>query len=111
MGADFPMQNSIVVGIGIADWSDIQDGKFYVLVTNQQGVIYRRVYNQVKIKGALLLSSDNSSIPSFEISIKDVIEIWEVNLFISQQLPEPHISLERVKNLVDDLTIELDRLR
>ncbi|PWK25148.1 DNA-binding XRE family transcriptional regulator [Arcicella aurantiaca] len=111
MGSDFPMQNSIVVGSGIADWSDIHDGKFYVLVTTQQGVIYRRVYNQVKIKGALLLSSDNSNIPSFEISIKDVVEIWEVNSFISQQLPEPHISLERVKSLVDDLTIELDRLR
>jgi len=111
MGNDFPMQNSIVVGSGISDWSDIHDGKFYVLVTTQQGVIYRRVYNQVKIKGALLLSSDNSNIPSFEISIKDVVEIWEVNSFISQQLPEPHISLERVKNLVDDLTIELDRLR
>lgn len=111
MGNDFPMQNSIVVGTGISDWSDIHDGKFYVLVTTQQGVIYRRVYNQVKIKGALLLSSDNSNIPSFEISIKDVVEIWEVNSFISQQLPEPHISLERVKSLVDDLTIELDRLK
>ena len=111
MGNDFPMQNSIVVGSGISDWSDVQDGKFYILVTAQQGVIYRRVYNQVKIKGALLLSSDNSTIPSFEISIKDVVEIWEVNSFISQQLPEPHISLERVKNIVDDLTNELDRLR
>jgi transcriptional regulator with XRE-family HTH domain len=111
MGNDFPMQNSIVVGSGISDWSDVNDGKFYILVTHQQGVIYRRVYNQVKIKGALLLSSDNPSIPSFEISIKDVVEIWEVNSFISQQLPEPHISLERVKNIVDDLTNELDRLR
>jgi transcriptional regulator with XRE-family HTH domain len=111
MGSDFPMQNSIVVGTGISDWSDVNDGKFYILVTHQQGVIYRRVYNQVKIKGALLLSSDNPSIPSFEISIKDVVEIWEVNSFISQQLPEPHISLERVKNIVDDLTNELDRLR
>jgi transcriptional regulator with XRE-family HTH domain len=111
MGNDFPMQNSIVIGVGISDWTEINDGKFYVLVTAQQGVIYRRVYNQVKIKGALLLSSDNSSIPSFEISIKDVVEIWEVNSFISQQLPEPHISLERVKNIVDDLTNELDRLR
>ncbi len=111
MGNDFPMQNSIVIGVGISDWTEINDGKFYILVTAQQGVIYRRVYNQVKIKGALLLSSDNSSIPSFEISIKDVVEIWEVNSFISQQLPEPHISLERVKNIVDDLTIELDRLR
>jgi transcriptional regulator with XRE-family HTH domain len=111
MGGDFPMQNSIVIGVGISDWTEINDGKFYLLVTAQQGVIYRRVYNQVKIKGALLLSSDNSSIPSFEISIKDVVEIWEVNSFISQQLPEPHISLERVKNIVDDLTNELDRLR
>jgi transcriptional regulator with XRE-family HTH domain len=110
-GSDFPMQNSILVGNGISDWSDVNDGKFYILVTVQQGVIYRRVYNQVKIKGALLLSSDNPTIPSFEISIKDVIEIWEVNSFISQQLPEPHISLERVKNIVDDLTNELDRLR
>lgn len=111
MGNDFPLQNSIVVGNGISDWSEVKDGKFYVLLTAQQGVIYRRVYNQVKIKGALLLSSDNPTIPSFEISIKDVVEIWEVNSFISQQLPEPHISLERVKDLVDDLTHELDRLR
>lgn len=110
-GSDFPMQNSIIVGTGISDWSDVNDGKFYLLVTSQQGVIYRRVYNQVKIKGALLLSSDNPAIPSFEISIKNVVEIWEVNSFISQQLPEPHISLERVKNIVDDLTNELDRLR
>jgi transcriptional regulator with XRE-family HTH domain len=111
MGNDFPMQNSIVIGVGISDWTEINDGNFYLLVTTKQGVIYRRVYNQVKIKGALLLSSDNSSIPSFEISIKDVVEIWEVNSFISEQLPEPHISLERVKNIVDDLTNELDRLR
>jgi transcriptional regulator with XRE-family HTH domain len=111
MGNDFPLQNSIVVGNGISDWSEVKDGKFYVLLTAQQGVIYRRVYNQVKIKGTLLLSSDNPTIPSFEISIKDVVEIWEVNSFISQQLPEPHISLERVKDLVDDLTHELDRLR
>ena len=111
MGDDFPMKNSIVIGTALSDWAEMQDGKFYILVTMQEGVIYRRVYNQVKIKGALLLSSDNPTIPSFEISIKDVVEIWEVNSFISQQLPEPHISLERVKDLVDDLTHELDRLR
>lgn len=110
-GNDFPMQNSIIVGSHISDWSNINDGKFYVLVTTQQGVIYRRVYNQVKIKGTLLLSSDNATISSFEIFLKEVIEIWEVHSFISQQLPEPHISLERVKNIVDDLTNELNRLR
>ena len=110
-GNDFPMQNSIVVGNAVSDWTDVQEGKFYILVTAQHGVIYRKVYNQVKIKGALLLSSDNPTISSFEISIKDVVEIWEVNSFISQQLPEPHISLERIKNIVDDLTNELDRLR
>ena len=102
MGNDFPLQNSIVVGNGISDWSEVKDGKFYVLLSAQQGVIYRRVYNQVKIKGALLLSSDNPTIPSFEISIKDIAEIWEVNSFISQQLPEIGRAScrERVLNLV-----------
>jgi len=110
-GSDFPMQNSIIIGLGISDWSDIKDGSFYILVTSHIGVIYRRVYNQVKIKGVLLLSSDNPTISSLEIAIKDVVEIWEVNAFISQQLPEPHISMERVKNIVHDLSNELDRFR
>lgn len=111
MGSDFPMPNSIVVGTYVEHWANILDGKFYVLITPQQGVIYRRVYNQIKVKGTLLLSSDDPSIPSFEISLKAVAEIWEVQAFISKEMPEPRLSLERAKSLIEELSIELNQLK
>lgn len=111
MGSDFPMPNSIVVGTYVEHWANILDGKFYVLITPQQGVIYRRVYNQIKVKGTLLLSSDDPSIPSFEISLKAVAEIWEVQAFISKEMPEPRLSLERAKSLIEELSLELNQLK
>ncbi|MEA5401482.1 helix-turn-helix transcriptional regulator [Arcicella sp. DC2W] len=111
MGSDFPLQNSIVIGNAIDHWTNILDGKFYILITPQQGVIYRRVYNQIKVKGTLLLSSDDSSIPSFEISLKSIAEIWEVSAFMSKELPEPRISLERAKSLIEELSLELNQLK
>lgn len=111
MGSDFPLQNSIVIGNAIDHWTNILDGKFYILITPQQGIIYRRVYNQIKVKGTLLLSSDDSSIPSFEISLKSIAEIWEVSAFMSKELPEPRISLERAKSLIEELSLELNQLK
>ncbi|MFC0182847.1 hypothetical protein ACFFJX_09835 [Pseudarcicella hirudinis] len=99
----------MVVGKHIADVTSVLDGRHYILILQNQGIIYRRVYNQAKIKGVLLLSSDNQSIPSFEVSLKDVLEIWEVKAFISEQLPEPQLSLEKIKGLVDELQNELSR--
>lgn len=111
MGSDFPMPNSIVIGSYVEHWANILDGKFYVLITPQQGVIYRRVYNQIKVKGTLLLSSDDPSIPSFEISLKSIAEIWEVQAFISKEMPEPRLSLERAKSLIEELSLELNQLK
>ncbi|MFD1820712.1 DNA-binding transcriptional regulator, XRE-family HTH domain [Pseudarcicella hirudinis] len=109
VGEDFSFPGALVVGKHIADVTSVLDGRHYILILQNQGIIYRRVYNQAKIKGVLLLSSDNQSIPSFEVSLKDVLEIWEVKAFISEQLPEPQLSLEKIKGLVDELQNELSR--
>lgn len=108
---DFAFEGALLIGSLIKDWFDITDSKNYVLVTKPQGIIYRRVYNQVKIKGTLLLSSDNHRFPSTEISINDVIEIWEIKAFLSYSLPEPSISFDKLSNLVGEMKFELDRLK
>ncbi|MDI9863264.1 helix-turn-helix transcriptional regulator [Flectobacillus sp. DC10W] len=109
-GDDFVLDNSIIVGNQIKDWSDIKDGQHYVIVSSQYGILYRRVYSQAKIKGTLLLSSDKTNISSKEVSLKDIQEIWECLAFVSYQMPEPQPSLERIKDLVDDLKTELGRI-
>lgn len=111
IGADFTYPGATLIGQLVRNWYDLMDGKHYIVVLQRQGVLYRRVYNQVKIKGVLLLSSDNAKYPSFEVSVKEVLEVWEVKAFVSTQMPEPAISLERFSHIVADLQQELDRLK
>ncbi|TAE32880.1 MAG: helix-turn-helix domain-containing protein [Cytophagales bacterium] len=107
--ADFPMPGALLVGQFVRNWFDIADGKLYVLMT-PQGLICRRVFNQVKIKGTLLLTADRPTVPSREMPLKEVREMWEVKAFFSQQLPEPAPNLDRMRQLVEEMRFEVERI-
>lgn len=113
-GDDFTFPGALLVGKYIKNWFDITDGKLYVLLINQQpagaGVRCRRVYNQVKVKGSLLLTADRPDTPTLEVLLKDVLEVWEVCAFMSQQLPPPAPNTDRLRQLVDELRFEVERL-
>lgn len=108
-GADFAFPGALLVGQFVRNWFDIADGKFYVVLTAHQGICSRRVYNQVKIKGSLLLTADRADIPNLEIGLKDVLEVWDICTFVSQQLPPPMPSTDRLRQLVDELRLEVGR--
>jgi len=122
-GDDFAFPGALLVGQFVRNWFDIVDGKLYVLLIQPSrtdrsegsanvgsGVCCRRVYNQVKVKGTLLLTADRADITSREVALKDVLEVWEVRAFFSQQLPPPTPSTDRLRQLVDELRFEVDRL-
>jgi transcriptional regulator with XRE-family HTH domain len=108
-GTDFTFPGALLVGQFVRNWFDIADGKFYVVLTAHQGICSRRVYNQVKIKGSLLLTADRADIPNLEIGLKDVLEVWDICAFVSQQLPPPMPSTDRLRQLVDELQLEVGR--
>jgi len=110
-GDDFMYPGSFLIGQHIGNWYDIADSKLYVLISRNLGMVSRRVYNQVKIKGTLLLSSDNATIPTFEVPLKDVLEVWEIKAFFSAILPEPTVSLDHLRHLVSQMQEELNRIK
>ena len=70
------------------DWNDIQNGQGYVIVTQDDGVLFKRVYNQIKEKSALLLVSLNPAYQPYQIQIKEVLEVWKFALKFSDQMIE-----------------------
>ena len=119
-GDDFAFPGALLVGQSVRNWFDIADGKMYVLLlqpdrsdrseSGQSGLCCRRVYNQIKIKGTLLLTADKADVPNRDVSVKDLLEVWEIRAFVSQQLPPPTPNTERLRQLVDDLRFEVERL-
>lgn len=114
-GDDFTFPGALLVGKFIKNWFDIADGKLYVLLLQSQrsdgsGICCRRVYNQVKVKGTLLLTADRPDVANREVPLKEVVEVWEICAFVSQQLPPPAPNTDRLRQLVDDLKFEIERL-
>jgi len=65
---------SYVVARYIDSIKDLTSGKTYILLTQDEGVVYKRVYP----KGDILeLRSDNPFYKPYVVHRKDVLEIWE----------------------------------
>lgn len=54
----------------------IKDDKTYVVVSKQEGIVYKRLTNDNKSK-KLILTSDNTEYPPYEIAYTEVAEVWE----------------------------------
>lgn len=106
---------SIVIGKYLDSFDEIKNGKTYVLLTEKEGVVYKRVFNYIIEKGSLYLVSDNKSYSAYEVLAKDVIEVWEAKAYISIQFPDPEsadeLSLGKIAGMVMELQNEVKAMK
>lgn len=83
------VSGTIIIGQYVEQLADIKDGKTYILVTKNDGVIFKRVFNYIKDKGKLFMTSDNTQYSPYEINPEDVMEVWLAKAYISVEFPDP----------------------
>jgi transcriptional regulator with XRE-family HTH domain len=107
---------TIVVGSYVEQLEGIKSGKTYVLLTQTEGVVYKRVFNYLAENGKLFLVSDNELYKPYEVKGEDVLEIWEAKAFISTDFPNPGdkkkpLTLEDLGGMIRDLHADLRRIK
>ena len=100
---------SIVVGKYIDSIADVKNGKTYVLITLNEGIVYKRVFNYLNERGKLYLVSDNQVYSAYEIVPEDVEEIWEAKAFISIDFPDPEASKEISIDKLTDIVLDIQK--
>lgn len=109
------LPGSIIVGEYVEKLNDIKSGKTYVLVTQQDGVVYKRVFNYLDENGKLFLVSDNRQYAPYQVDGEDVVEAWSAKAYISVQFPDaeikPQASVDQLASVVLDLQKELLQLK
>jgi len=82
-----PMQDkSYVIGKYIEDFQDIKDGKAYIIITREEGILFKIAYNYIKETQNLLLVSMNTTYRPFEVNIFDVMEAWEFVVSMEKEI-------------------------
>jgi transcriptional regulator with XRE-family HTH domain len=109
------MPGSIIVGEYVEKLNDIKNGKTYILVTQHEGVVYKRVFNYLDENGKLFLVSDNRQYAPYQVDGEEVLEAWSAKAYISVQFPEvetkPEVSVDQLASVVLDLQKELFQLK
>jgi len=109
------LPGTIVIGEYIDNLKDLRNGKTYVLVTRQEGIVYKRIFNYLDQNGKLFLVSDNRQYAPYQIEGDEVVEAWAAKAYISVQFPDVadknDVSVEQLAGVVLDLQKEILQLK
>lgn len=109
------LPGTIVVGEWVEDISAVKNGKPYILVTEREGIVFKRVFNYLQESGKLFLVSDNRQYAPYQIDGAEVIEIWNAKAYISVDFPDTQakgdLSVEELAGMVMNLKKEIQSLK
>ena len=101
---------SLVIGKFVESLKDIVNGRTYVLVTKEEGVVYKRVY--CKNNSTLELHSDNKNYAPYIVKGSDVLELWEFVCCLNlSDKKEEEINLESVMAMLKSMKVEMEGLK
>ncbi|TXD81211.1 LexA family transcriptional regulator [Subsaximicrobium wynnwilliamsii] len=103
---------SFIVAKYVEDVSDVKNGRTYIVLTKNDGLVYKRVYNFIEARQALQLSSDNKTYEPYDVAIADVLELWEFTCCINtQEYDEKELKMSSIMSMFQDLKVELEAVQ
>jgi transcriptional regulator with XRE-family HTH domain len=98
---------SYVVGEFVQDWLSLPSNSPCVIVTNNDGIVFKYVFNQLKEAQQFLLVSSNPSYEPYTVSVENILEVWRFVSYISKDIPDVQLDAEGVgasfRNLQKDI--------
>ncbi len=94
---------SWVIGEYIQNWNLLRDRHAYIVVTLEEGVVFKVVENRLAQERKLILHSLNPAYEPFDIQVSEIKEVWMFVHYISSELPEPNVENPTVIKALSNL--------
>ncbi len=105
------VDGSWVTGEYIDNWLNIRSGTPCIVVTKDDGIVFKIVHNNLNDKDTLLLCSTNPAYEPYEVHSSQILEVWKFVNFISQEMSTPNIGQQELTNTVLNLQRELAQVK
>ena len=98
-----------VIGKFLESLKQINDGDTYILITRDDGIVYKRVYRN---GNALELHSDNKAYQPYTIKASEVLEVWEFvcTLNISDKKAE-ELNMDSIIQMLNSMRVEIESIK
>jgi transcriptional regulator with XRE-family HTH domain len=105
------VEGSYVVGEFVQNWMTIRSGTPCVVVTKDEGIVFKVIHNLLETSQSFQLCSTNTFYKPYQVHANDVLEIWKFVNYISPELPEVRPDDEQLSKSIRDLQKEVLELK
>ncbi len=97
-------EGAYVIGTYVEKIEDIKDGSTYIVLTQHDGLVYKRLYNTLNSTGTIQFHSDNKAYLPYEVKAEDIFEVWQ---FVCSLNPSDAQVSDLIYNAIQDIQIRL----
>jgi transcriptional regulator with XRE-family HTH domain len=102
---------SIIIGEMTGNLEDIKSNQTYIIISRNEGIVYKRVMKNAKSKGKLTLVSDNSTYQPYTVNANDILEVWKANMVITKANVQPRWDVNQLASMVSNLQDQVTNLK
>ena len=105
---------SYVTGEYVLDWTYVRTGQPYIILTQDDGIVFKIVENKLEDEAKLTLSSLNPLYQPYDLAAADIKEVWRFVHYISAVMPEQqenHFREEQLLQTVQELQRKVEEIQ
>ncbi len=103
-------QGAIVVGEYLQDWTALKDGSYGILLTREDGIVFKQIYNRLE-EGRLMLVSTNPEYVPYSLPVGEVLEIWLFAGYYSKEMEMAEAANPAWSRIVRELQKEVAEIK
>ena len=102
---------SVIVGEKVDDLESLKNNTACILVSKNEGIVYKRVQKNGRLKIKLTLISDNPTYHPYTVNAEEVVEMWQAQMVISKASQQQQWDMGKLANVVSDLQEQVVSLK
>ena len=103
---------SVIVGQKVSnDLDAIRNNQAYIVVSRNEGIVYKRIVKNGRQKNKLTMVSDNPSFQPYTMNAEDILELWQAQMVISKVAAQQRWDMGQLANMVSNLQEQVSTLK
>jgi transcriptional regulator with XRE-family HTH domain len=102
---------SVIVGEKVENLEDVKNNQTYIVISRTEGIVYKRLMKNPKVKSKLTLLSDNPSYQPYVVNAADIVELWKASLIIAKANIQQRWDVNQLATLVNNLQEQVSTLK
>jgi len=83
----------------------------YIVVSRNEGIVYKRIVRNNRTKSKLSLVSDNPTYQPYQVNEEDILELWQAQVVIGKVAQQQRWDVNVLANLVNNLQDQVSTLK